>query len=102
MKVSSNKISDIRAFMLDYLKELYPSEEINTMFYILMEHYCGMSRTQVHAGLRETLNESELLLVYDAIKELQTGKPIQYITGRAWFCGSSLNASGISARAGEL
>jgi release factor glutamine methyltransferase len=73
--------------MLDYLKELYAAEEISSLFYLLMENYCGMSRTQVHSGVRETLNESELLLVYDAIKELGTGKPIQYITGRVMFCG---------------
>ncbi len=93
MKVSSNRISDIRAFMLDYLKELYAAEEISSLFYLLMENYCGMSRIQVHAGVRETINESELLLVYDAIKELKTGKPIQYITGRAWFCGLELSVN---------
>jgi release factor glutamine methyltransferase len=87
MKVSSNRISDIRAFMLDYLQELYAAEEISSLFYLLMENYCGMSRTQVHAEVRETINESELLLVYDAIKELKEGKPLQYITGKAWFCG---------------
>jgi release factor glutamine methyltransferase len=87
MKVSSNKISDIKAFMQDYLNEIYPPEEITSLFYLIMETYCGMRRTQKHAGVRETINESELLLVYDAIKELKRGKPIQYITGRAWFCG---------------
>ncbi|MEI6852816.1 MAG: peptide chain release factor N(5)-glutamine methyltransferase, partial [Bacteroidota bacterium] len=39
------------------------------------------------------LNESELLLVYDAIKELKEGKPLQYITGKAWFCGLELSVN---------
>jgi release factor glutamine methyltransferase len=93
MKVSSNNISDIKAFMQSCLQELYPAEEINSMFYILMETYCGMSRVQIHSGLRETINESELLLVYDAIKELGIGKPIQYITGKAWFCGIEIKVN---------
>lgn len=93
MKVSSNKISDIKAFMHSFLYELYPSEEINSLFYILMEFYCGMSRVQVHAGQRETINESELLLVYDAIKDLRQGKPVQYITGKVWFCGLEISVS---------
>jgi release factor glutamine methyltransferase len=87
MKVSSNKISDIKAFMHSFLNDLYPADEISSFFYILMEFYCGLSRVQLHAGRRETVNESELLLVYDAIKDLSQGKPVQYITGEAWFCG---------------
>jgi len=93
MKVPSNNISDIKVFMQTWLQELYPPEEISSLFYILMEIYCGMSRIQLHSGIRETINESELLLVYDAIKELRLGKPIQYITGKAWFCGLEFNVN---------
>jgi len=93
MKVPSNNISDIKVFMQNCLQDLYPPEEISSLFYILMEIYCGMSRIQLHSGIRETINESELLLVYDAIKELRLGKPIQYITGKAWFCGLEFNVN---------
>ncbi len=85
MKVASNKISDIKFFIRTYLQDLYPVKEIDSLFYILMETYCGMDRNQVHAESRVTINESELLLVYDAIKELKTGKPVQYIIGHSNF-----------------
>ena len=71
--------------MREYLQDLYPVKEIDSLFCILMETYCGIDRNHVLAGSRETINESELLLVYDAIKELATGKPIQYIIGSCHF-----------------
>ena len=93
MKVASNKINDIKLFIRDQLKELYPVEEIDSFFYILMETYCDMSRPEVLALSRETINESELLLLYDAVLELTTGKPIQYITGTTDFYGIRLKVN---------
>ena len=46
-----------------------------------------MSKTELLALKRETINESELLLVYDAVKELEQQKPIQYILGKTDFYG---------------
>ncbi len=93
MKVASNKVSDIRHFIRKHLKGLSPVEEIDSFFFILLEEYCGLSKTELLSGKRDTINESELLLVYDAIKELEEYKPIQYVTGKAFFCGLRLNVN---------
>jgi len=87
MKVASNKITDIKSFTRKHLKGLYPEEEISSFFYILFEAYCGLSKTELLAGKREYINESELLLVYDAVKALEQHKPIQYILGKTTFYG---------------
>ncbi len=87
MKVASNKILDIKSFIRKRLHGLYPEEEISSFIFILFEAYCGMSKTDILAMKRETINESELLLVYDAVKELEHYKPIQYILGKTEFYG---------------
>jgi len=66
---------------------LYPEEEISSFIFMLFDAYCGMSKTELLALKRETINESELLLVYDAVKELEHYKPIQYILGKTDFYG---------------
>ena len=87
MKVASNKITDIKSFTRKHLKGLYPEEEINSIIYMLFEAYCGLSKTELLAGKRDYINESELLLVYDAVKALEQHKPIQYILGKTTFYG---------------
>ncbi|HOY31219.1 MAG TPA: peptide chain release factor N(5)-glutamine methyltransferase [Bacteroidales bacterium] len=87
MKVASNKIADIKSFIKKQLKGLYPDEEVNAFIFILFETYCGMNKTKLLASEHETINESELLRVYDAVKELEQQKPLQYIIGKTYFCG---------------
>ncbi len=87
MKVASNKILDIKSFIRKRLHGLYPEKEISSFVFMLFEAYCGMSKTELLALKRETINESELLLVYDAVKELEQQKPIQYILGKTDFYG---------------
>lgn len=93
MKVASNKITDIKSFIRKHLKGLYPDEEINSFLYLLFEAYCGLTKTDLLAGKREYINESELLLVYDAVKELKRHKPIQYIIGKTFFFGMEFTLS---------
>jgi len=87
LKVASNKILDIKSFIRKRLHGLYPEEEFSSFVFMLFEAYCGMSKTELLALKRETINESELLLVYDAVKELEQQKPIQYILGKTDFYG---------------
>ena len=93
MKVASNRISDVRLYIKERLQALYPVEEIQSFTFILFEHYCGMSMAQVLANTRETINESELLLVYDAVKELELYRPIQHILGKTVFYGLNLSVN---------
>ncbi len=85
MKISSNKTSDVREYIKQRLEGMYPAEEIQSFTFMLFEAYCAMSKAQLLAEMRSTINESELLLVYDAVKALEKHRPIQYIIGKTTF-----------------
>ncbi|MEI6123300.1 MAG: peptide chain release factor N(5)-glutamine methyltransferase [Bacteroidota bacterium] len=93
MKVASNKIADVRRYIKEGLQGVYPVEEVQSFAFMLFEQFCGMSMAQVLAQTRETINESELLLVYDAVKELQLQRPIQHILGHTRFYGLNLKVN---------
>lgn len=85
MFVSQNTLSAIKEYFFKALNEVYPTQEIQSFFYILAEHYLGFTKTDVLLGINKNLSESELLKFHYAIKELTKNKPIQYITGEQYF-----------------
>lgn len=85
MRVASNKLIDLRDFYRKELKLLYPETEADALFYYACEHFLGYNRQKLIAGLTETINQSDLLKIYDCGKALSSGKPIQYILNEAWF-----------------
>lgn len=93
VKTASNRVRDIQRFANEQLAQLYPPDEIRSLCYWLFEHYCGLDRSRIAGDPGLTLHESELLNVYDAILELKTGKPVQYITGTAYFCGLEIEVN---------
>jgi release factor glutamine methyltransferase len=86
MKYSSNKVKDIRRYFRENLAELYSQNEIDAIFFILVEEYTNCSKAQFLADPELTINESELLKIHHSFKELIKSKPAQYITGKAFFC----------------
>lgn len=86
----TNSISGILQHMKRELHGLYKDEEIRSFWFVLLEEYCGLGRTRVLSEKERTISESEMLKVHFAIKELKKNKPIQYIIGKAWFCGLEL------------
>lgn len=87
MKVASNRIKDVIDFYHEQLDELYGTDETNAIAKGVFEHYLNIDRNQLFQKLNENLNQSDLLKVYDAAKELATGKPLQYVLKEAWFYG---------------
>ncbi len=87
MKVPSNSARDVRKYYASLLSQLYDDREALCIIELLLEKYFGMSRIDIalNDGLR--LNESELLKINSSVKELLTGKPIQYLLGETEFCG---------------
>jgi release factor glutamine methyltransferase len=87
MKYSSNKVKDIRRYFRENLAEHYSQNEIDAIFFILLEEYSNFSKAQFLVDSELTINESELLKIHHSFKELIKNKPVQYITGKAFFCG---------------
>lgn len=87
MKVPSNKIGDIRSYYAQQLFKIYDEREAETFIFMLLEDYAGVSKSEIIINPELTINESELLNIHFAVKDLKNYKPIQYILGKTEFYG---------------
>lgn len=74
----------------NYLAELSPQygeNEARQLLNILIEFYFSLSRSEQLLKPDFRLNESEMLKLHNAVKELKNNKPVQYIIGETEFCG---------------
>lgn len=85
MRIASNKVKDLILFLQSELKILYSKSEINELCFRVFEYYAGFSREDMIKKQDENLNQSELILIYDAAKALASSKPLQYILGEVYF-----------------
>ncbi len=90
MKVPTNLLKDAVNHYINELKPLYRNREASQLLFQLTDFYFGMDRLKMALNTDFRLSESEMLKLHFAVKELKQFKPIQYITGRAWFCGNWL------------
>ncbi|GJH41357.1 release factor glutamine methyltransferase [Capnocytophaga sp. HP1101] len=77
--------SELRDHIHHKLEVLYPKSEINAFYFILLEYYGKYSKATVLANSSELLSENIAQPILQAIRELQTAKPIQYILGETEF-----------------
>ena len=73
--------SELREYIHHKLEILYPKSEINAFYFILLEYYGKYSKATILANSDTLLNEDIAQPILQAIRELQTAKPIQYILG---------------------
>ena len=77
--------SELREYIHHKLEILYPKNEINAFYFILLEHYGKYSKATILANSDTLLTEDIAQPILQAIRELQTAKPIQYILGETEF-----------------
>lgn len=88
MQVQDNRLSSMRSYFERILKVTYtPEEEHRPLFRMLVCELLGRPSSDVLLADEAKLSESEILSMLDAIKELRTGRPIQYILGHTEFYG---------------
>ena len=87
MKIASNKIKDVIQFFHEELKITYEKSEIDVFIAYCFEDLIGVKRHEVILNENKTVNESELLKLNFAVKDLKQHKPIQYVLGKADFYG---------------
>ncbi|MCL4124898.1 UNVERIFIED_CONTAM: hypothetical protein GTU68_024445 [Idotea baltica] len=79
------KLKTIQSIFQSTLNKLYPSEEIDSFFYILIESYFKVTRIQLAMDYDLSVdNVDEILKALDLLKQQ---KPIQYILGETEFYG---------------
>jgi release factor glutamine methyltransferase len=86
-------LTGLRQIRQDYrgqLAGLYPPEEIDHIFNVLLEHYLGLPRITLAMEPGKTLSEKQAQPLLDALNALKAHQPVQYLTGRAPFMGMDL------------
>lgn len=72
------------------LSELYPEREISSIMQIITHHFLGWSTAGYLLNRDKELVDQQSAQFLQVLEELKTGKPIQYITGIAYFGGLEL------------
>lgn len=85
MRIAGNKVKHLVSFFHTELDKLYSKDEIDELAFRVFEHFLNFKREDIQRREEELINQSELLLIYDAAKELATAKPLQYVLGEAYF-----------------
>ncbi|MEL1248602.1 peptide chain release factor N(5)-glutamine methyltransferase [Flavobacterium helocola] len=69
------------------LKNIQDEQEIESFFFILTEYLHNLKRVDVALNPNFEISEKEVEKWNAILAQLQQDKPIQYITGEAWFYG---------------
>ena len=83
-------LRDLREVFRSELSGLYPPDEIDTLFHILLEHYLDLPRFVLALEPRRSLVAHEESPLFSALDKLKQNIPVQYITGVAPFMDMDL------------
>lgn len=79
------EIKHLKQRFITHLSSNYGLDEPIELFWMSMEHILQIPRLQLKLKQSVDLSESQQSTLNFILSELQTGKPIQYILGYAWF-----------------
>ena len=77
------------AYIKNSLKDLYSPSEVNGMVRLIMEQVCHIPPHHYLTGRDTVVPENEKKRIKKITEHLRRMEPIQYILGRATFCGHS-------------
>jgi release factor glutamine methyltransferase len=80
-------LKQYKSHFFDALKNSQDEQEIESFFFILTEYLHNLKRVDVALNPNFELSDEEVEKWNAILAQLQQDKPIQYITGEAWFYG---------------
>lgn len=80
-------LKEFKLFFTEALSEIYPSTEIESFFFILMEEKLSLKRIDTVLKPDFLITDNNLATLQSIIKRLQKQEPIQYILGNTEFYG---------------
>jgi release factor glutamine methyltransferase len=80
-------LKDYKTHFFNSLKNIQEEQEIESFFFILTEYLHNLKRVDVALNPNFELSDAEVDKWNTILAQLQQEKPIQYITGEAWFYG---------------
>ncbi|MEL6976653.1 MAG: peptide chain release factor N(5)-glutamine methyltransferase, partial [Bacteroidota bacterium] len=87
------QLKEIKTFFHRELSSLYPSEEIDSFFFLSIEHFLDLPRFILALQPEYTLNKAEETPLFETLAKLKIHEPIQYILGEVEFMGLSLKVN---------
>ncbi|MEL6304363.1 MAG: peptide chain release factor N(5)-glutamine methyltransferase [Bacteroidota bacterium] len=87
------QLKEIKPLFHRELSSLYPSEEIDSFFFLSIEHFLNLPRFILALQPEYTLNKAEETPLFETLAKLKTNEPIQYILGEVEFMGLSLKVN---------
>jgi len=89
----NNKISTLKEFSLQRVGEVYDARESRNIVNELFRHYLHLSSADLIVKANDSISESQMLLVYKAVKRIANKEPLQYVLGKAYFFGMDMHVS---------
>jgi release factor glutamine methyltransferase len=89
----NNKISTLKEFSLQRVGEVYDDRESRNIVNELFRHYLNLSSADLIVKANDSISESQMLLVYKAVKRIANKEPLQYVLGKAYFFGMDMHVS---------
>ncbi|QCX00278.1 peptide chain release factor N(5)-glutamine methyltransferase [Aggregatimonas sangjinii] len=80
-------LNEIKTIFHKELDALYPSEEVNSFFYLLLEELLGLERFILALRPDYVVSKEEEQPLFEALSQLRLHRPIQYIVGQTNFMG---------------
>lgn len=68
------------------LDPLFPKEEVDSFFYLVIDHYLGLERFILAMQPNLVVSKENEDLLFFALSQLKQERPIQHILGKAHFC----------------
>ena len=82
-------LQDTKQAMKHQLSNVYDALELNSIVNILIEKVTGWDALHQNIHKNDALEQSHTDQLTQYVEKLLTGKPLQYIIGKAWFMGKA-------------
>ena len=79
-------LKDIKNIYHLELDPLFPKEEVDSFFYLVIDHYLGLERFVLAMQPNLVVSKDNEEPLFYALSQLKQERPIQYILGKAHFC----------------
>jgi release factor glutamine methyltransferase len=89
----NNKIGTLKEFSLQRVGEVYDARESRNIVNELFRHYLNLSSADLIVKANDSISESQMLLIYKAVKRIANKEPLQYVLGKGYFFGMDLHVS---------
>lgn len=78
-------LKEIKEIYHRELDEIYPREETDSMFYLMIEHFLGLERFILAIDPEIVITKEEEQYMFEGLSKLKKEQPIQYVLGETTF-----------------